>query len=81
MAVRIAYPYRAAFQTKAGEWLEVKVPLKDFQATSFGQPVKDAGPVDAGRVSSVGFLLADKNAGPFKLEVDWIQVAGSQKKE
>jgi len=79
--LRIAYSYRAAFQTKAGEWQEVKVPLKDFQATSFGQPVKDAGPVDASRVSSVGFLLADKTAGPFKLEVEWIKVAGNQKKE
>ena len=34
--------------------------------------VGNAGPVDAGKVNSVGFLLADKKAGPFKLEVQWI---------
>jgi len=27
---RIAFSYRASFETKAGEWQEVKVPLKDF---------------------------------------------------
>ena len=43
-------------------------------ATSFGRPVRNAGPVDAGKVNSIGFLLADKKAGPFKLEVEWIKV-------
>ena len=72
---RIAFSYRAPFKTKAGEWQEVKVPLKDFQATSFGRPVKNAGPVEA-RQSELrsDFLLADKKAGPFKLEVEWIKV-------
>ena len=71
---RIAFSYRASFKTKAGEWQEVKVPLKDFQATSFGRPVKNAGPVNAGKVNAIGFLLADKKAGPFKLEVECIKV-------
>ncbi len=52
----------------------VRVPLRDFQATSFGRTLKNASPVDASTVNSVGFLLADKEAGPFKLEVDWIKV-------
>ena len=71
---RIAFSYRSSFETKAGEWLEVKMPLKELQATSFGRPVKNAGPVDASKVNSIGFLLADKKAGPFKLEVEWIKV-------
>jgi len=71
---RIAFSYRASFETKADEWQEVKVPLKELQATSFGRPVKNAGPVDASKVNSIGFLLADKKAGPFKLEVEWIKV-------
>ena len=50
------------------------MPLKELQATSFGRPVKDAGPVEASKVNSIGFLLADKKAGPFKLEVEWIKV-------
>jgi monofunctional biosynthetic peptidoglycan transglycosylase len=71
---RIAFSYRASFETKEGEWQEVKVPLKDFQATSFGRPVRNAGPVEAGKVNSIGFLLADKKAGPFKLEIERIKV-------
>lgn len=70
---RIAFSYRASFATKKGKWQEVKVPLKQFQATAFGRPIKDAAPVDPGEVNSVGFLLADKKAGPFKLEVEWIK--------
>ena len=51
------------------------MPLKELQATSFGTPVKNAGPVEASKVNSIGFLLADKKAGPFNLEVEWIKVS------
>ena len=70
---RVAFSYRVEFQTKKNEWVEVRVPLKDFVATSFGRVVSDTGPVNARQVNSIGFLLGDKKAGPFKLEVDWIK--------
>jgi monofunctional biosynthetic peptidoglycan transglycosylase len=41
----IAFSYRATVKTKKDEWIEVKVPLDKFEATSFGRPVKDAGAV------------------------------------
>jgi len=72
--LQIAYSYRAAIPTKAGEWIEVKIPLKDCYATSFGQKVANAGPVDASKVNSLGFMLSDKKAGPFKVEVAWVKV-------
>jgi monofunctional biosynthetic peptidoglycan transglycosylase len=70
----VAFSYRAMVQTKKNEWSEVKLPLDRFQATSFGRVVKDAGPVDPKEVNAFGFLLGDKKAGPFKLEVEWIKV-------
>ncbi len=70
----VAFSYRAMIQTKKDEWIEVKLPLDKFQATSFGRPVKDAGPVDPQEVSGLGFLLGDKKAGTFKLEIEWIKV-------
>ena len=70
----IAFSYRATVQTKKDEWIEIKVPLDKFEATSFGNLVKDAGPVNPTEVNAVGFLLGDKKAGPFKLEVEWIRV-------
>ena len=61
-------------QTKKGEWIEVKLPLDKFEATSFGRTVKDAGPVDPKEINALGFMLGDKKAGPFKLEVESIKV-------
>ena len=69
-----AFSYRATVKTKKDEWIEVRLPLDKFEATSFGRVVKDAGPVDPAEVNALGFLLGDKKAGPFKLEVEWIKV-------
>ena len=70
---------RATVQTKKDEWIEVKVPLDKSEATSFGRVVKDAGPVDPKEVNSLGFMLSDKKAGPFKLEVESIKVIRAAK--
>jgi monofunctional biosynthetic peptidoglycan transglycosylase len=71
---RTAFSYRAALKTEKNKWIEARLPLEDFGATWFGRSVPGAGPVEAGKVSALGFLLGDKKAGPFKLEVDWIKV-------
>ena len=71
---QIAYNYRAVFQTKKDEWIEVKLPLDKFEATSFGQVVKNAGQVKPTSVNGLGFMLSDKKAGPFKLEIESIKV-------
>lgn len=78
---QIAYNYRAVFQTKKDEWIEVKLPLDKFEATSFGQVVKNAGQVKPTSVNGLGFMLSDKKAGPFKLEIESIKVerAGTPK--
>jgi monofunctional biosynthetic peptidoglycan transglycosylase len=70
----IAFSYRATVKTKKDEWIEVKLPLDKFQATAFGQLIRDARPADPPEVNALGFLIADKKAGPFKLEVEWIKV-------
>jgi NADH dehydrogenase [ubiquinone] 1 alpha subcomplex assembly factor 1 len=69
----MAFSYRAAVQTKKDRWIEVSVPLDTFEATSFGRVVEGAGAVKPDQVNAVGFLLGDKKAGPFKLEVAWIK--------
>jgi NADH dehydrogenase [ubiquinone] 1 alpha subcomplex assembly factor 1 len=70
----IAFSYRATVQTKKDEWIEVKVPLDKFEATSFGRPVKDAGAVKPEELNAFGSILGDKKAAPFKMEVEWIKV-------
>ena len=71
---RVAYSYRAAMQTKKDQWIEVKIPLDTFEATSFGRIVTNAGAVKPTEINSIGFMLGDKKAGPFKLEIEWIKV-------
>ena len=70
----VAFSYRATVPAKKGEWIEVKIQLDKFEATSFGRPVLDAGPVKPTEVNAPGFLPGDKKAGRFKLEVEWIKV-------
>jgi monofunctional biosynthetic peptidoglycan transglycosylase len=62
--------YRVRIETDPDEPVTVEVPLTAFQATAFGRPIS-APPLAAApeRISSVGFLLADKNPGTFALEV------------
>jgi hypothetical protein len=70
----VAFSYRAAVPTKKDEWIEVKIPLDKFEATSFGQVVRDAGAVKPEEINALGFMLSDKKAGAFKLDVESIQV-------
>lgn len=70
----VAYSYRATVPTKKDEWIEVSVPLEKTEATWFGRVMKDAGPIDPQEINAVGFMLGDKKAGPFKLEIEWVKV-------
>ncbi len=69
---RSAASYRAAMETKENTWQEVRVPLTNFKYTAFGRRIGNRSP-QASRIRSFGFTLADKNAGPFRLEVAWIK--------
>ena len=74
---RIAFAYRAFFNTKKGEWIEVRTPLASFRATSFGREMKGRN-LDPAKVNGLGIILADKQAGPFQLEVEWIGIERSE---
>ena len=70
---RMAFSYRAKFGTQKDEWIEVRIPLDEFVATSFGRVVRNQA-LDPAEVNGLGILLGDKKAGPFELEIDWIKV-------
>jgi monofunctional biosynthetic peptidoglycan transglycosylase len=67
------YSYRQSFKTKKDEWIEVEFPADKFVATWRGRVFPNE-KLDTGKVTGLGFLLGDKKAGPFKLEVEWIKV-------
>jgi uncharacterized surface protein with fasciclin (FAS1) repeats len=68
--------YQRKFETVAGEWTEIELPFGDFVANSFGQRVRNAPELDPATIESVGITLADKQEGPFAIEVDWIRPTG-----
>lgn len=66
--------YQATLESEAIGWSVARVPFSAFRATDRGRIVRGAPAINPGGLTSVGFLIADKQAGPFTLEVDWIGV-------
>jgi len=66
--------YQARFQPPRGEWVEVELPVASFVASFRGHPVTGAGPLDPGKVRQLGLMVSDKQAGPFELLLEWIDV-------
>lgn len=73
MIGRWEVPFRADFTTVKGEWREFYLPLEAFTPTMFGRRLNNPPALDMSKVSSFGFMIYDKNDGPFKLEVDWVK--------
>lgn len=65
--------FGASFETRAGEWCEVCVPLDSLVATVRGTKVPTAS-LDLSQVQEIGLLIADKREGAFALAVEWIAV-------
>ena len=59
--------------TKRGEWEEHRLPFKQFIPTLRGRVLSGEPPLDPAKVTSVGFLISDNQAGPFQLELEWIK--------
>ena len=65
--------YQCSFTTKQGEWEEHRLPFKDFVPTFRGRILTDVPPLNPAQVTSVGFLIADKQDGAFRLEISVIR--------
>lgn len=65
--------YQMTFDAENDLWKEIELPFSDFVATFRGRVLPDEPPIDASKIKAFGFLIADKQAGPFRLEIDWIQ--------
>ena len=62
-------------ETKRGEWEEHRLVFKDFVPTFRGRILTGVPPLDPGKITSVGLLIAERQSGPFQLEVAWIKAA------
>jgi monofunctional biosynthetic peptidoglycan transglycosylase len=62
--------FKHEFETIDDTWTELDFPFASFIATYRGWTLTDVKPLDAAGIRPLGFLLADKTAGPLKLTVD-----------
>jgi monofunctional biosynthetic peptidoglycan transglycosylase len=60
--------WRFVFPTSS-LWSTVDIPFAGFDPVFRGRKIEGAGPLDTGRISQIGFLLADGIPGPFQLEI------------
>lgn len=65
--------FRLAFDTRPGQWIEVRIPFSQLQAVWRGQNYPYPVTFDPSRIVSMGILIADKQQGPFELEIEWIK--------
>ena len=65
--------HNASFDTEAGSWQEIQIPFSDFEAKYFGRSAR-VEPIDPDEIRQMGVILADKKAGPFEIEIDWLKV-------
>lgn len=65
--------YRARLTPPAGSWQVVRVPFAEFDPTFRGRRPAGAPPLDVREIRQLGFLIADRQAGPFRLEIAWVR--------
>jgi monofunctional biosynthetic peptidoglycan transglycosylase len=65
--------YEADFETVVDTWVTVQVPFADLQPTFRGRRLRNMPALEGAAVRQIGFMVADKQEGPFRLEIDWIK--------
>ncbi len=61
--------YQLSFDTVTDKWADIDLPFEQFAPSFRGRPVPEAGPLNPERIRQIGFLIADKQAGPFALKI------------
>ena len=65
--------YQINFETQPDTWLNIRVPFAEFVPVYRGYSVPDVSKLDSAKIAQIGFMISNKQAGPFELEIDWIK--------
>ncbi len=65
--------YQSIFTTESEKWITAHLKFTEFIPVFRGRIVLEAPKLEAGRIRRIGFMIADKQAGPFALEIDWVK--------
>ena len=64
--------------SSSDKWQKIDIALDQFTPVFRGRAVPQAGPVVPSEIQQIGFLLADKTAGRFELEIRSIEFIGPE---
>lgn len=64
--------YQAVFKTEAGAWTEILIPFSKFVPMFRGVHANDSPSLDTASICTFGFLISDKQEGPFRMDIDRI---------
>ena len=65
--------WRHPFELEAGVWRTLTLELEAFERWRRGTRLPEAGPLDLARICSAGWLISDRQAGSFQLDVAWLR--------
>jgi NADH dehydrogenase [ubiquinone] 1 alpha subcomplex assembly factor 1 len=65
--------YNTRFETQAEHWDEIFLPFYGFNPVYRGRELSDIPSPDLSAICEYGFLISDKQEGPFRLEIDWVK--------
>jgi NADH dehydrogenase [ubiquinone] 1 alpha subcomplex assembly factor 1 len=70
--------YRTLFVTEPDQWMLVRAPFAEFEPVFRGRRVDDAPPLDPGKIRQIGFMIAHRQEGAFRLEIQSIEAYGEE---
>ncbi len=70
--ISMGVAYRWKFRIPADVWMTIEVPYRDFEPTFRGRVLRNVPPIDPGEIRQIGFMIADKREGPFRMEIESI---------
>ena len=68
-----ASAYRVIFTPTQDGWETLELPWEDFNAVRRGTLLTDAPSLRSSSITQIGFLIADRTAGPFCLQVSQME--------
>lgn len=67
--------YQASFAPTGDDWQTLRLPITAFRPRFRGREVQDAQDLDPARIRQVGLMIANRQAGPFALDIRRISLA------
>jgi len=65
--------YRYQFETEVKNWIIIQIPFNDCEPVFRGRILENVEPIIPEKIQQIGFLISNKKAEQFQLEIDWIK--------